>query len=242
MTVNSIPAANLPLMYVNGLGLAWGSNTTITVATGQCRDSTDTFDIVLPAASTTLNAAVVGLNGIDTGALGASTMYAVFAIANSTGFLPTGVLLSTSPTAPVMPARYDLLRRIGYVVTDGSSHIVKFYQTGGKRIVYDAPISVLSGGSSATFASVSLLAAVPPIANATVLLSASYTPATAANSAIIRTTGSSAVTGPTISGVVAAKAQFGMLEVMATVGSIDYIVTNGSDTLTLFVVGYTDSL
>lgn len=67
---------------------------------------------------------------LDTGAIASNTTYHIFLIQRS----DTGVediLASTSPTAPTMPTNYDHKRRIGSVITDGSSLIKAFYQVGG---------------------------------------------------------------------------------------------------------------
>ncbi|MEE9241490.1 MAG: hypothetical protein V3U53_09930, partial [bacterium] len=73
----------------------------------------------------------VGTNagGMDTGAVAASTLYAVWAIKRT----DTGVvdaLFSLSFTSPTMPGSYDKKRLIGFVVTDGSSNILTFKQSG----------------------------------------------------------------------------------------------------------------
>lgn len=245
---NSVPVANLGLSYVNGLELSWASTTTLTVAAGQCRDSSNVFDLVL-GASTVLNGAVVGsVNGLDTGALANSTLYYVFVIADSTKYRPTGLLLSASETAPTMPAGYDILRRIGYARTDGSARILKFYQCGNagmRKYVLDVPLSVLSGGSSATFAAVDLSTAIPAIRNCLVGLQVSYTPAIAANAATIRPSGSASTAAVDISGVVAAKAQLMQVEAMSLlisgVPKVDYKVT-ASDALSLSVISFVDFL
>lgn len=79
---------NAGSLYINGLGIAPGSTTTkINLAAGAARDSTNQNDIVLSSA-VTINAATNGANGLDTGALGASTFYYVFVIGSSLGANP----------------------------------------------------------------------------------------------------------------------------------------------------------
>jgi hypothetical protein len=253
--MSNIPVVNLGSKYVNGFNLSWFSNTQLTMTDGLCRDSTDTWDIVVNTtahAGTVIDATIRGLNGLDSGALAASTFYAIFAIADSTYNHPSGFLISaTTHEAPVMPFGYDVARRIGWALTDGSSHFVKMYQEGNasdRTYYYETPISILSGGSSATYTTVTLAAAIPVMSNlySGVKFQALYTPAVAGNSASIRPTGSSSTTFTTISGVVAAVAQKTQITVPATlVGSsayeIDYIVT-ASDTLTLLVSSFEDHL
>jgi hypothetical protein len=238
----SQPIVNAPLMYINGLKLSYATATTLTVGIGQCRDSTNTFDMVI-ASPKTIDAAVNGINGLDTGTFAASTKYHVFVIADSHGYNATGTILSLSLTAPELPFGYDLIRYIGDAISDGSTHFLPFYQYGlgtERTVFYDSMISVLSGGSSATYAAIDLSGAVP-IAATEVILHASFTPNAAADIASIRPTGSSATTVMTISGVVAAKAQQMQLCVPSLISSavpkIDYLVT-ASGALSLSVVGY----
>lgn len=76
------PMVNLGDLYVQGGRLSYASTTTFTVAAGQFRDSTNINDIVLPAAAT-VNIAVTGINGLDTGTIAASSVYYVYAIGSS---------------------------------------------------------------------------------------------------------------------------------------------------------------
>lgn len=86
--VTGHPMVNLPSLYVDGLGIAPASTTTtLTLSSGAARDSTNVADISL-SADVTINAAVVGANGIDTGALAASTFYYVYVIGSSLSASP----------------------------------------------------------------------------------------------------------------------------------------------------------
>lgn len=284
------PMVNAGSLYVNGLQMAWGTNTTITVNAGAARDASNQDDIILPS-SVTVNAAVNGINGLDTGSLAASTFYAVYLVGSSlsanpelniatqattngsgssvlngivvstgAGFTPTysvannpqpGVMLSTSLTAPTYPAGYDMCRRIGFVLTDGSSHILPFWQVGNgaSRIMYyDALISVLSGGTSATFAAVDLSSAVPVTVargyQAEVIFDAIVTPTGAGDKAAFRPTGSSSTNGLAImSGDAAGVAHEDTIQLPAAIASsvlkVDYKVTGS---LSLKVAGYFDQL
>jgi hypothetical protein len=231
--------------YVSGLAIAWASNTTLTVAAGQCSDSSNSFDIKA-ASALTINAAVVGANGIDTGALGASTVYNVFVIWQQVGRSTPAAIISTSST-PIMPEGYDLYRRIGYTTTDGSSHFLLMYQYGSglnRKYIYDAPISILSAGNSATYAATSLAAAVPAISTL-VTFDAEFTPNAAGDTAALRPSGSASTTFCIISSVAAAKEQKMQIQVpslvVSSVAKIDYLVT-ASGALDLFVVGFNDYL
>jgi hypothetical protein len=242
---------NQPTLYVNGLNLAWASNTTLTVATGQCRDSTNVLDMSLSNAAT-INAAVNGVNGLDTGTLAASTLYWVFLIADLQGFKPTAALLSLSPTAPTLPYGYGAIRRIGRCLTDGSVHILPFTITGtggGKYVQFNTPISVLSGGTSSTFAAVNLLIGAPSVTNPTlVYLNYLYTPTTAASLASLRATGATTTSGNCpveLKGNVSAVSFKSHCVILPAVSSgnlsIDYVVT-ASDALTLTLAAFQETL
>ncbi|GAB6127295.1 hypothetical protein [Humidesulfovibrio idahonensis] len=64
--------------------------------------------------------AAAGAGGLDTGAIAASTWYAVFIIAKEDG--TTALLLSLSATAPTMPLGYTYKARIGWIRTDGTAN------------------------------------------------------------------------------------------------------------------------
>ncbi len=131
--------------YIDGLITSRASTTTVTVAAGTVRDSTDAHCIYLSAATTkTLQssgawAAGTGNNGLDTGARANSTWYHVWAISQASGASPD-VLFSTSATAPTMPSGYTLKRRIGSIKTDGSGNIILYWQY-GDEFLWDVPVN-----------------------------------------------------------------------------------------------------
>jgi len=250
----SNPYVDTGALFINGLTLAYATATTLTVKAGSCRDSTNSYSMTT-AADLTLNTAVKGANGLDTGTLAASTLYWVFSIGDLQQFNAPATLLSLSSTTPTMPSGYSLIRRIGRILTDGSSHILSFTSSGQsntKFIQFATPVSVLAGGSSATFAAVNLLLGMPggSVTYATpVYLNAIYTPALAANTASIRPTGSAATaTNCPVelkSNVNAVAVKYTMTKVLPGISSgnlsIDYAVT-ASDALSLSVAAYEESL
>lgn len=153
------PVVNLGNLYMNGLKLSWLSTTSLNVSPGQCRDSTDTNDIQLPASITygpsnarvtitptytisTTKSGALGVDVLPTAGVAASTLYYVYAIGSSTNNSPNqsgfdvnllpSALISLSATAPTLPYGYDMFRRIGAVRTDATaapSHLVAFFQT-----------------------------------------------------------------------------------------------------------------
>jgi hypothetical protein len=160
-------------------------NTKIDVGTGVCRDSTDVYDMI-NAASVTINAANNGLNGLDTGSLAASTLYYVHLISDPVSGLTTGAMISLSATAPLMPFGYGAFRVIGFMVTDGSTHFLKCYNSGTQNarvFTYDSPQATsVTAGTSATYAAIDLSALVPAnLDNLPVLFRANWTANAAAD-------------------------------------------------------------
>lgn len=172
-----MPTPNTPVVnagYDNIQGLAISNNDTtpdeiVDLAAGQCRDSSDTNDIVLSAA-VEIDATTNGANGLETGSLANSTLYAVYVIGDSTGYRDTAGFLSlNSNSTPTLPFGYDMYRRVGTVRTDGTADLLVFDQTGdGKErtMWYRASIATdVTAGASATFAAVDLSGSVPSTAS-----------------------------------------------------------------------------
>lgn len=261
----------LPHLYITGLQLSAATPTAATVvaiAPGAARDSTNSIDMVVGLQNyfgidnppvlfqnyqpgLFVNSAVNGANGLDTGTVAASTQYAFYLIGDSRNYNnPAGLMSLTSNIAPLLPSGYDSYRLIGFWQTDGSSNFVyathKPQNIAGLLTYFNSPgVSVLSGGTSTTFAAIDLTtnSAIPTttLPNVIVTLFVTFTPAAAGDTVQFRPTGSSATTGlPTIVGVTAATAQTQYLQMIAGVGSskpeIDYKVTSGSDAVTVTVV------
>lgn len=88
----------------------------------------------LSAVSTTINVLNTGANGLDTGTLAANTWYAVWVIYNGT---TAAGLISTSSTAPTMPAGYTHRARVGWIRTDGSANRLPLgFTQRGRRVQY----------------------------------------------------------------------------------------------------------
>lgn len=142
MTTPNIPMVNAGLMYVNNMLVSPGTLdvgtglfcVTLGIGSGQARDSTDTNDITLSAAVTlSIAATVIGqVNGLDAGTgLTANAFYGVYVIGDSTGYQPSGSLLSLSMTSPQLPEGYDMFRRVGAVkANSAATGILNFVQTG----------------------------------------------------------------------------------------------------------------
>jgi hypothetical protein len=240
------PVINLPCLYVNYLNIAWASNTTLTVSVGACRDDSNTFDMSI-TAPITINGAVNGVNGLDASSLAASTWYAVYVIGSSTNSKPISCLISTSTTVPTMPAGYDVKRRIGWALTDGSTHFLKAVQIGSgsvKKYYWDAQPVALNGGTQGSWTTISLKVGVPPVDNIEVMLEAAITPTAAGNYLEFRPSASSSNYVTTVSGVVAAVAQSLVVSVVASLDTgeakIGYQVVTG--TASASVISFSDQL
>lgn len=213
MSIQALPVYELPFLYINGLNVsnnATTPNTKLDVAAGQCRDSTDSIDMVFSSAIT-INAAVNGYNGLDTGSLGASHVYAVYGIADSAGFNPVGCMLSlASNSSPLLPFGYDSYRLIGYAVTDSSSHFLLAYVSGNnnyRMFIYDVPIATaVTAGNSATYAAVTLTNFVPNVQNTPVLIETNWTANAAADTLALQPFGASGDTVKYIAPVAGATA------------------------------------
>ncbi len=163
---------------IDGLVTSRPSATTVTVAPGAGRDTTDAATLVLASAVTkTLQssgawAAGTGNNGLDTGARAASTWYHVWVVAQAGGASPD-VLLSASATAPTMPGTYALRRRVGAVRTDGAGNLVDFVQD-GDTFVWKVPLPdvVVTNPGTAT---VTRTLTVPTGVRVQALISVGYT-------------------------------------------------------------------
>ncbi len=108
-----------------------------------------------------------GAGGLDTGSVAASTWYAVHVIGDKDdGKDPEG-MFSLSPTAPTLPATYDVFRHIGWVKTDAGSNIIEIHVEGcgcTKSVYYLDAVSnrqVLPGGAAEAPAEVDCSGFVP---------------------------------------------------------------------------------
>lgn len=241
--------------YINGFGIsndATTPNTLLDIAAGSCLDSTGTYQLN-NNVSITINAAVNGINGLDTGAFAASTVYAVYLVWDPVSFNTTGAMISKSLVTPLMPFGYSAFLLIGYAVTDGSTHFLKGYWSAGnstlRTFTYDAfQATSITAGASTTYANVNLITLVPNVNNTPVSIFTNFSGNAAADTLSLQSgngTGdqviitASVVTGTahttTLSTVLAQSV------VISTVSSpvINYKVSSGSDAVAVDVAGYT---
>ena len=154
---------------------ATGTNADVGVSAGEIlvRSATGSPRL-LPGVSLTINTAVSGANGLDSGALAASTWYAVWVIWDGS---TTAGLISTSSTNPALPGGYTHKARVGWIRTDGSANKYPFgFTQRGRRVQYLVNVSgnvpnfpqMASGSAGDTsapaFATVAVGNFVPPTA------------------------------------------------------------------------------
>jgi hypothetical protein len=256
--IQNDPVINLPFLYKYGLMLsndATTPNTVIDIGAGQCRDSNDVMDIAVGVANANVqgntiaspllvSSALKGAGGLDAGTIAASTMYAVYVIADSRYYQPTAGLLSLASNAtPTIPFGYDSYRLIGYWATNASSNFLPGYWSGSSNAMvftYDAPQATsVTAGASATYASVVLTTLVPPVQYLPVSVAYAFTPAAASNTFNMNNFGGTG-NETTITGQVAAVINSGNIQVIAALNvaapTIQYKVSAG--TVAINVAGY----
>lgn len=236
---------NLPYMYIQGLNLSSSGTKILTLESGQVRDSTNQFDIVIPD-EILLNGSVNGVNAVAPGlTLVGNMFYSVFAIGSSLGLQTPAAIISSFGQSPILPKGYDIFNFIGVWNTDGAVNFTKMYQIGGsskRTYFYDTPISVLSGGSATTFTPVNLSAAVPAIQDISVTLKIDYTPSLAGHFLKLRPTGSVSLGEIKINALVEHIEQDNVLIIPGLASSnnpsIDYMVNSNTDTVSIYVYGF----
>lgn len=244
-----VPGSRLPAFHIQGLTVALDATTPdslLVLSTGQCADHYDNIDMVVDA-EITLNAGVVGVNGMDVGALGNNLFYYIHVIGDSSGFNKPAGLISLSYDAPALPYGYDSFRMVDIKVTDGTADFILSYTEGVygcRKFIYDAPPIVLTATGQVLFVALDLSETVAPVGTPMVQFTASITPETAGNDVTLVPTGSTSTAYAILSGSVAAVAEVGDLDCIAFIddsgnASIDYATSAAADTASLWVKSFT---
>lgn len=244
-----IPIVNASLYYLNGLQISndvVNPDEIVSIEAGRARDSGNENDIILSAA-VDVDISESGAGGLDTGSVAASTFYAVYVIGDSTEYSSPAGILSADLDEPLLPNGYDMYRRVGYVLTDGSSDILPFDQLGSgndRYMYYRASIATdITAGSSAVFAAVDVSDSIP-VGDCIGIFKVTFTPTGADDPCELRSGDSATDNGQAImSGSAAGVVKIGnmMCPVGATLASgVDYKVT-GSNTA-INVQGYIDEI
>lgn len=253
-TSKAFPYSSFIPFYFNGLGISNDATTPhsiLDVGAGSCLDSTGTFQMTLPLAAK-LSTAVSGLNGLDTGTIAVSTVYAVYLVSDPVTQQATGLICSLSGVQPLMPFGYSAYAKIGYFTTDSSAFILAGYwsdnDSARRLFVYDAPISVGTTSTSASYVNVNLIKFVPLVNNLNVQINASFTPGVAGNFLSLQAgnaTGAQAIVTGQVASIAITEAVNVLAQtvVISTVPSpvINY-KNSGTDTVALTVAGYTFDL
>ncbi len=263
--IQSYPGQVLPELWLSGFAITLDADTPdsiLNIGAGVCRDSNNVIDMTVGssnyqdqtvAAPLLLNADASGANGLDTGTIAASSLYAVYIIGDSSYQRPTASLLSlVSNALPLMPSGYDSYRLIGYVRTDSSSDFLPFWVAGSansRMYIYDAPIATaITAGAETSYTEVDLSALVPWVENTPVLLQYNF----AANAAgdTLKLQGFNS-TGDAVTVIAQAAAGTAHLEDIVTVFAqpdaastpagkpkVNYKVSAGTDAVALNVAGF----
>ena len=153
--------------YVDGLGLEYVDDRTVTVSAGRATAAAEDFLIGLDAP-VTIDLTASGAGGLDAGAEAPDTWYAVHVIGDTSGVNPASALLSTSPDSPTLPPSYDRSRRVGWVRNDGPGDLLRFLWRGVARSgicwwdVNQEDLSILYAGTATDWTAVDAGAFVPP--------------------------------------------------------------------------------
>lgn len=106
----------------------WASTTTATITVDQViLQNSSNSAFLANAVNQTLNSALSGAGGLDTGSIATSTWYYIYIIYNGT---TVSSLMSLSSSSPTLPSGYTYFALVSAVFTDGSSHFIGFVQYG----------------------------------------------------------------------------------------------------------------
>lgn len=250
---NAFPFSSFIPFYVNGLLLSNDATTPLTildVGVGSIVDSTGTYQMETTAALS-ISTAFNGVGGLDTGAIAASTVYFVYLVSDPVTNNPIGGMLSLAAPSvgPLMPYGYSAFALLGYVAIDSSSHILKGYWTAEdsawRTFTYDAfQATLVTAGSSATYANVKLNGLVPNVNNTPVQVYTSFA-AGAAGDVLSLQAGNATGAQATLTAQVTTTPLTTISTVLAqpvTITSVSYPVINykvsGTDTVAIDVAGY----
>ena len=253
-TSKAFPYSSFIPFYFNGLGIsndATTPNSLLDIAAGSCLDSTGTFQLTL-STPVVINSASTGLNGLDTGTIAASKVYAVFLVCDPVTQQTPGAMISLSYTAPLLPYSYSAFALIGFVTTDSSGYFLKGYWSDNdaarRLFVYDAfQETAVTAGASTTYANVDLTKFVPLVNNLSCSIYTNFNANAAADILSLQAgnaTGAQAIITAPVAGSTAHTTTLSQINAqtvaISTVNSptINYKVSSGSDAVAVYVAGY----
>lgn len=125
------PPPQLPALFrERGFTLSNGGAKVLNITAGAWL-SDDIEPSIIESGAGSVDLTVSGLGGLDSGAPVADTTYHIFAIARLEDET-AAFIASASPSGPILPAGYDLKRRIGSIPTNGSGNFIGFTQRGSE--------------------------------------------------------------------------------------------------------------
>jgi hypothetical protein len=170
LVLNPEHPANLPATTTSYRGLTYlpstitisnnatTPNTVINFSAGVFQFSDGTGQAVATAKTKSISSTWVvgsGNGGLDTGSVAASTTYHCYAIYNPTTAI-ADFLFSTGATTPTsLPSGYTKYRRVGSIITNSSSTIIAFIQS-GNYFELSLPTSAFSGSVGTSTGTVTL--------------------------------------------------------------------------------------
>jgi hypothetical protein len=167
-----------PKNYLSGLILSNDvstPNTVLDISIGEAADPTNQYIMKIASAFTkNMNAVFVagtGNGGLFSGTLSTSTWYHVFII-RKTADGSVDIYADTSVSGANVPSGWSAARRIGSIKTDGSSHIIPFFQD-GDSFTWKTPVTDIGSNNPGTSAVSRTLASVPSGVRVRAFLSAS---------------------------------------------------------------------
>ena len=237
--------------HLDGLAMVYNTVSTVDIAVGTARDSTDVIDITVESLLTA-NIAVSGVaNGLDTGTSAVNTWYALYVVDGPT--VPPASLLSASFTAPTLPAGYTVFRRVGAVLNDGTAAFFKFHLrlNGRSREVWWDSFNIgraaaLSAGGSDSYVAVDCSGYAPPTATALAFQYFYTNNSSNTRYFLLRVTGGSSENFMFRPGNISATPRAGRTSLLPCDSnqSIDYRVSavSAANVLDLWVMAYVDEL
>ncbi len=253
------PAAVNPLPpgYIDGAAMVSVSTTVFTIGTAgaisRCKDSTDAVEILWTGALAA-DITAAGAGGLDTGVVAVGTPYAIYAISDVTGVLPTAAMWSASFVAPTLPAGYTHFRRLwGAMTAAGAPLLLTGIQNGTGRtrwweVASGFATAALAAGAANVYTPVSLAAFMPPSSQRVKVFATLVSPA-GINIVFLKPSGfpASVIGNAGLApGAATGAAPFGghlqtLIVATDAAQSIDYIVVIAGGALTLFVAGWEDT-
>lgn len=140
----------LPRGWIDGFKITTDGTEDIVITAGQCRDSSNAVNIVLPSSITKLGDATWavgsgngGLNATDFASgssdLEASTWYHFHVIMSGSGVVDAGIDKSVTAANLLADSGYGYYRRIGSGLTDGSNNFLTYAQI-QETFIWSAPV------------------------------------------------------------------------------------------------------